>query len=648
MDSNQTKGCVTFILVLAVILAIAAAAVAYYFYSIGDLTIPGFTQQKQSCGCFYTSSDSSCNSPTGALIFKVGQTDDNGKCVASCPTPSNDPKLNGLSCEYKGKPINGSCSQTCGTGFESRSVTGADSSDKFCLCCKSAPLKACNQINLKEDISCTNLTVTTSSDEILTPPIDPQFPIKISATFNEDIEYTEFVFKVNGIEVPADKTIPGDCTENCIKEDGKYKPYVIIDPSDYITDSSISLQISAEGINDTKKSYDKTPCSRTYLLVREEAPNCGSVSFITKEANDKFNTEAVSIRVNALPSSYDNLKVKFTFKPAQSSITTLTTKDASTLLNGKDILFKLENINSASTFAENTAFPILDPESRVQVDVIYDAEGVIETLACGDTEIDRATSSGADGKDGEDDDDPVVDSGTTPPTGATSNFTVAKTGPQCVERVNPLNISRFVINIANRNSAPDLLENVIDKLPLGFTYQTGSTRINGVNRADAGTVTLETTGNSQEITWSQTDGWPIDANGSMVIEFTAIAGPQAITGQNLNEVLLTPINTPTTPSNLRASFTFNVAQTCSTPRTGLFDDTLSKVFAGVAVLIIGLLFSVTSAGERMSLKLANSNIMNSLNSGMSELKSELFTPKYSFEKKVLNEAKRKNKNKSKN
>lgn len=647
MDSNQTKGCVTFILVLAVILAIAAAAVAYYFYSIGDLTIPGFTQQKQSCGCFYTSTDSSCSTPTGALIFKMGEVDENGKCIASCPAPSNEPSLNGLSCEYKGKQTNNTCSQSCTTGFESKSITGANSSEAFCLCCKSSQLKACNQINLKEDISCTNVSVTTTEDDILIPPIDPQFPIKISATFNENINYTEFIFKVNGQEVTTDNEIPGNCTENCIKENGKYKPFVIIDPTDYITESSISLQISAEGVTKDNKSYDKTPCTRTYLLVREEAPNCGSVSFITKENSSKFNAEAVSIRVNALPTTYENLKVKFTFKPTQEGITSLTTKDISDLLSGKDILFKSENINNAATFIENSKFPILDPESRIQVDVIYDAEGVIETLACGDTEIDSATDSGADGKDGEDDeDDSETDTGTTPPTGAISDFAVTKSGPQCVDRVNPTNIARFTINVNNRGSAPDLLEEIIDKLPLGFTYQVNSTRINGVARNDSGIVQIVNVGNSQEITWSQTDGWPIDANRSMIIEFTAIAGPQAITGQNLNEVVITPINTPRTPSSLRTSYTFNVAQTCSTPRTGLFDDTLSKVIAGIAVLLIGLIFSLSSAGNKVSIKLANTSLINSLTNGISELKAELFIPKYSFEKKVLNETKRKNKNKT--
>jgi hypothetical protein len=649
MDSNRTKGCVTFILVLAVILAIAAAAVAYYFYSIGDLELPGSSQTKQNCGCFYTSTDGSCTAPTSALIFNPGTVDANGKCVASCPTPSNDPSLSGLTCEYKGKPSNGSCTAQCGAGFESKTVSGPSSSGDVCLCCKTEELKSCNQINLKENLACTNLAVTTDDEKILIPPFDPNIPLKLTATFSNKITYTGFVFKVNGTEVNPDEPIPGDCTSNCTIDDSGMHPYVMINPQDYLSDSSVSLQITVDGlVSSSIKNLDTTPCTRSYLLKTNDVPSCNSVSLVTTESSGKFNVSGASLRVSSLPTSLTNLKTKFTFSPIQAGVTTLTTKDSAPYLDSNDLVMDQSVLNSAATFVENKAFPVLDPSTSIQVDLVYSIDGAVATLSCGNYKVDNTSTGNGNGtgNGGTDNGGGTVDNGNGAPTGAVSDFTVSKSGPQCVDRTSPTNVAVFTIRVTNRNTNPDLLEAITDKLPLGFVYQAGSTRINNVVRADNEVVSIVTTGNSQEITWKQSDGWSFAGGETMTINLTAVAGSPTVTGQNMNEVVIKPINTPTNAENLRTSYTFDVAQTCGTPNTGLFDDTSTKVIAGIAVLIIGFLFSITATGEKLSLKIANSTAISRMVNNFNEIKAELFVPKYSFEKKVLSGEKKKKRNKN--
>jgi hypothetical protein len=642
MNSNKNKGCVTFILVLAVILAIASAAVAYYYYSIGDLVlpdsfnIPGLTSTKQSCGCYYTYSDGVCNSATSALIFKTGSTDSTGKCVASCPTPSNEPELSGISCQTSAAPVNGKCTAQCPTGFDSKMVSGATENSNICLCCKSSQLKACSQISTKQNFTCTDLSLTTEDDVLFIPPIEPTIPVKITATFDATKSYTSFTFKINGKKAPSDSGIPGDCTENCTKVGNSYKPYITIVPADYITDTTTSLQVSVEAVLPTTlKNVDSTPCARTYVIKRTESPVCSSLSVIPKVNSGKFNITGVSMTIGNIPTGYSNLRARFTLTPAQLGITSLTTKSIEANLYDNDIIFDTNYLTKATNFQENKAFPITDPSTLIKAEVIYTKDSQDVILSCGDYKVQTAPS---DGKDGE----VIVDNG-----GAKSDMNVSKTGPQCVALTAPNNTAKFVITVKNNNAAPDLISSITDKLPLGFVYLAGSTKVNNVAKPDASFVTVTTTGNSQQVVWKQSTDWSINTNETISIEFTATSSATTITGQNLNEVVVSPVNTPKVPENVRTSFAFTVSQTCSTPTTGLFDTTASKLIAGIAVFLLGILFSVTSTGTAISLKLAKSGIVNNVSDSLTEIKSELLIRNYSFEKKVLNAKNKKDGSKTK-
>lgn len=194
------------------------------------------------------------------------------------------------------------------------------------------------------------------------------------------------------------------------------------------------------------------------------------------------------------------------------------------------------------------------------------------------------------------------------PGGATSNFTVSKTGPRCVERVAPNNSGTFTITITNAATSSQPLRSFKDKLPMGFTYVPNSTTINGAVVPDSGLVTTNPVGNSQEIIWTKTGNWAMTNGEVMVVTFRAVANTNAITGQNQNEVVLDPLNLPVTATSIRTEYVFSVASNCSTPSTGIFDETEGKIGIGLIVLIIGLVFYYTSFGTQVSANLATNPI----------------------------------------
>lgn len=194
-------------------------------------------------------------------------------------------------------------------------------------------------------------------------------------------------------------------------------------------------------------------------------------------------------------------------------------------------------------------------------------------------------------------------------------FVVTKQGPDCVELVSPNNIATFTIRVANSGDTSQTIRAVSDTLPQNFTYNTGSSIINGTaNTSDTG-VTVETSGDSQLITWDNSGtGWVIDAGGTLVIQFSATAGANATIGNTINETTVTPSDDDPIP----ATYTFQVAQTCTQPDTGIFDNNVLVILVGTGFLLLAgsayytgfgsktiskLLTTVSATGEDLLLKI---------------------------------------------
>lgn len=197
-----------------------------------------------------------------------------------------------------------------------------------------------------------------------------------------------------------------------------------------------------------------------------------------------------------------------------------------------------------------------------------------------------------------------------PPTDENSNFTVTiSSSRQCVERMSPNNTLNITITIRNAASTSQRVMEVTNALPLGFTYVAHSAVINGVTDSTDQYLTSNNIGDSRELVWSSSSGWSVPAGGNMTITFSTLAAQNALTGVNLNEVVITPEAIPVNNSTLRASLSLNVEQNCSTPQTAIFGNSTTKIIAGIIALIIALVFYITAAGELVSMKLAGNKVV---------------------------------------
>ncbi len=231
----------------------------------------------------------------------------------------------------------------------------------------------------------------------------------------------------------------------------------------------------------------------------------------------------------------------------------------------------------------------------------------------------------------EPDDEPVIN-----PT-ETSNFTVVKSGPSCVERISPNNIADFKITVTNSDSSYEDILQIKDKLPLGFIYQSGSTKINGTPDTQDTYVKVNTTGNTQEIVWSTNNGWSIKAGDTFTIEFRTTAGPQAITSEVQNEVILTPLNTPLDATTLRTEHKFTVAQSCETPETGILDELWAKLLIGLGIIMVAYYFYTSTKGVELAINVKNSGTYKAYDNIIQQTKGlylKITNPRQYFEEKI--------------
>jgi hypothetical protein len=226
-----------------------------------------------------------------------------------------------------------------------------------------------------------------------------------------------------------------------------------------------------------------------------------------------------------------------------------------------------------------------------------------------------------------------------------SNFSIAATtNIECVERVTPNNSVIFTANITNNATNSQKILSIKNKLPLGFTYTTASSKINSVSVTDNNYLKTNNIGETTELVWSIPNGWSIGAGESLVLVFQATAGDNALTGSNQNEIVIEPAQVPTSPAKLRAQSVVEVKQSCSpvadtgtTPETGIFDNIVVQITTGIMILMIGWYIYNKPFGHILIEKLVKSGIYKE-----AELASwRIFKPKKYFEETTIKKIKRK-------
>lgn len=166
-----------------------------------------------------------------------------------------------------------------------------------------------------------------------------------------------------------------------------------------------------------------------------------------------------------------------------------------------------------------------------------------------------------------------------------------------------------------------------------------SSVINNTTTPDTGVVLVTPVGDSQEIVWQPASPWSVPANGTLIIKFEATAGTTAINGQNLNEVIVTPVEVPLDPATLRTEVYLLLAQDCDNPteeeqevpETGIFDTFIGRILTGIFILLLGWFIYTKPQGNFISERLINTGAYKTY-----ELtKYKVFNPKKYFEEKII-------------
>ncbi len=615
MDKSKSKKVITLILIISAILGLAAIATSYYFTQIRDVT-PGDSSAANGCGCYFVDTSngvSSCTdaNPKMAFAFKTGTIQSDGSCSANCdlrlaPATVNSDDEQIIKCEIA-------------TGFSA------------------SP-------------GCIDLSLQNSSGNIITNEISPDQSAKVSATFNvpqtlatDDTDfYKSFSIVVNGERTNLDVTD--------VAKTGSGKTAIYTASTD-LTDlgDSDTLTLQAFGSSVVGTEYTSSACLRELKVTQSQVPICRTLDVSVDVVNDIPKVDELTIETSSL-GDVETLSVEFTLgdSDVKASTKDLTSKYlAGTVLLDQDFLYSSSNFTTNNNFSE-----LDDSTNSVDLSAVLIVNGEsIDSDACTTSEKFTTVSPSDDvdpdqvvDGDDEEEEDPDVDPDQVADPSA---FMTSKDADiACIERTAPNNEAVYTITITNDDDAFQDIASIVDKLPLGFEYVEESTEINGVAVDDVDYLTVTTVGSSQQLTWETEDGWSVASEADMTITYTAIATADALTGDALNEVVVTPANTPTDPDSLRAEVSIDVAQSCTAPETGLFDDTQGRIIFSVMVIVFGAIFAKTGFGIAFSEKLAGNSMYMGMYKTAQMFGWKLTDPRRYFEERSISKIEKKRRKKT--
>ena len=587
-QKKKSKSVMTALLIVLGVLVLVLVGAIVYFYLIGDI-FQAEEEQTITCGCYYIDPQvtSTCGDTKRAFKF-ITSTGTLTDCSASCLL----------------------------TDLSSNMLYSTTPTDSF-LTCKTKNITS---------TACNAMEITTDKGLTVTGKIQPTETITIKATF-DSTEYTNPQFLINNVPTDPDST-EGAVITKTISDFG---------------DSS-TLQISAQATDAKGDTVTSIICNRLIEITTTAKAGVSALTVDTYVSSGITKIKSAVITAGGLQDTKTSAKFSI-----GDTVLTMTSGFNIDPEIGR-ITIEEADLYKASNFSGSNTFDILSNESG-EVTIVVEITQDDSVLGSASTTIDILTTDDTTGKTGEDpteeeDEDTTTDEEDETPTTeepVASEFSVSKTSSEtCVERVSPDNDSTFTLTIRNNGDIADTVESVKDKLPLGFEYVTGSSTLNGNSIADSVFVTITEVGDTQEIVWEPQSAWSINAGGVLTITFKAIAGSNALSGENLNEVILTPSEIPSDPSTLRASTEIIVAQDCtnlesSTPATGIFDSTIGRVAVGIAIIMLGMIIYNTNKGTQLATHIVNSNTYR--NAEMTSYK--IFNPKRYFEEKILERRERK-------
>lgn len=492
-------------------------------------------------------------------------------------------------------PSTQTCKATCSTSKLSTNLLNSSTQQDLYQIC---------QVQTITDTRCNAMTITDKDGKIVTGEISSDNQLNIEAKFDQT--YSDYQFVINNESSDPDTVSPDKLT---IKKN-------ISDLS-----QSSAINIVATATTSTGDQINSPICRRLIEVKQSGIASINGIQVQTRSDNGSTKISDIKISAGNLAST-SNLQIKFSFdnKFPDLTMTKGFTVDntAGTIEMIEQDLYTTSNFTSSANFSQlNSYSGALTLKAEVYVD---------------NTSVGSATSSVTFTQ--------SQDSTTGGDTTVESNFLVTNAvNKTCVERVSPNNTAQYTIVITNKSVTSQKIDSVLDKLPLGFTYVSGSSKINGITVADSGYISTSKVGSTQEITITKSSGWTLSTNQSLTIVFQATAGSDALSGANKNEVVVTPEQIPADPSTLRTSIDITVAQNCSnpsseennTPSTGILDSVIFKALIGVGILVIGWLLYSRPQGQVITEKFVNSEAFK-----VTELGAwKLFKPKRYFEEMTV-------------
>ncbi len=465
-------------------------------------------------------------------------------------------------------------------------------------------IKVCSVRSLS-DTRCEIMILKDQTGKIITGKIQPTDEISVEATFDKST-YTEYSFKVNSEDTQPDK-VDGNKISKKIST----------------LDSSVSsVEIMATAKDAKGDQIDSRVCRRIVDIEREGSSAVTGMVVMTEQQSDgKTKISNITISVGQINSN--NVQIRYSFTPVFSSLTAIEgitiEPTKGTIEMSKLDLYDTNNFEIDSFDILNNHIGNLEITAEIFVN-----ESSIGIATA--TVVFQDTSE-------------VVEPIQPVPEDEKSNFSTVKTvDRECIERAEGTNLATYSINIRNANEVEDEVASIKDKLPLGFIYVPDSSVVNGVSVTDPELVTLSTIGDTQEIVWESSTPWVINSGSTLSIIFQARAGSAAINGQNLNEVIVNPVEIPVDPSSLRSEVNIVVAEDCSNapapapvPKTGIFDNFYTRIGLGLFILILGWIIYTRPEGTLLSEKILQSKLYDDYEFR----KYKITNPKKYFEEKIL-------------
>ncbi len=460
------------------------------------------------------------------------------------------------------------------------------------------------------DTRCENMILKDQDGKIITGKIQPTDEINVEATFDKS-DYIDYGFKINNESTQPDKVDGNKISKK-------------ISSFENIT----SVEVMATAKDAQGDTINSIVCRRIVdIETSSSSAVTGMVAITEQQSDGKTKISNISISVGQIDSS--NVKIRFSFEP---TFTTLTALDGITVepTKGTIEMSKLD-LYDEKNFS-NDSFNVLN-------DHVGNLKITAEIFV---SEVNIGSASTI----------VVFTNATTPPDepitkDEKSSFTASKSADkECVERTEGNNLATYTITVTNNRDTQDEITSIKDKLPLGFIYTPNSSVLNGATVSDSGLVTVTSVGDTQEIVWEPTTPWSVVSGGTLSIVFQATAGTTALTGQNLNEIIVNPVEIPLDPASLRSQVNIVVADDCSNapkvepvaPKTGIFDNFFVRIGLGIFILIIGWLIYVRPEGATLTESLLKSKIYDNFEFR----KYKITNPKKYFEEKILRKKSRGN------